>query len=259
MKNIKLFIVTYRAPEDLDKTLRSCLNGETNKIKLEINIINNHSNFELSDDLFNHVKLHNNVLRPDFSTGHLSRNWNQAILNGFKDMLNPDCDILITCQDDAIWEKDWVDDLLKIHDEYTFYTCNDGDMLCSYTIDSIKKIGLWDERFCNIQFQEADYFLRANLYNAEKSSINDAHHGRTLNQTKCIAKRPNSGQMTPRGNVSNQYHDITKNIFLQKWGEKFRWSEKVTDIQHSKLPSFFYYPYFEKNMECPKEKGYILP
>jgi hypothetical protein len=80
-----------------------------------------------------------------------------------------------------------------------------------------------------------------------------------LNKTNCIAKRPNSGQMTPRGNVSNQYHDITKNIFLQKWGEKFRWSGKVTDIQHSKIPSFFYYPYFEKNMECPKEKGYILP
>jgi hypothetical protein len=33
----------------------------------------------------------------------------------------------------------------------------------------------------------------------------------------------------------------------------------VTDLQHSKLPSFVLYPYFEKHFENLKEKGYIIP
>lgn len=259
MKNVKLFFVTYNAPEDLDKTLRSCVAGEIDKILLQVHIINNHTNFSLADDLKEHITVYHNLLRPNFSTGHLSRNWNQALINGFKNLNDPDCDIVITCQDDAIWKKDWVENLLNIHEQYDFYTCNDGDMLCSYKVDAVKKIGLWDERFCNIQFQEADYFLRANLYNSDKSSINDAHHGRTLNRTVCIADRPDSGQMRPRGHDSNEHHGLSKNLFIQKWGERIRWDGKITDIQHSNLPSFFYYPYFEKHIENAKEKGYILP
>jgi hypothetical protein len=259
MKKIKLFIVTYNAKDDLDKTIRTCIDGQIDKVSLHINLINNHTNFHLAEDLLKYVTVFHNTLRPDFSTGHLSRNWNQAIINGFKNLNNPDCDILITCQDDAIWKKNWVEELLKIHEKYTFYTCNNGDMLCSYRVDAIKKIGLWDERFCNIQFQEADYFLRANIYNSENSSINDEHHGRTLNKTFCIADRPNSGQFTPRGKESNEYHGLSKKLFLQKWGEKIRWNEKITDIQHSKIPSFFLYPYFEKQIENATEKGYLTP
>lgn len=258
MKRIKLFIVTYDAKDDLDKTIRTCIDGQIDKVSLEINVINNHSNFHLAEDLSKHIKVFHNTLRPDFSTGHLSRNWNQAIINGFKNIREPDCDILITCQDDAIWDKEWVEKLLMIHEGFDFYTCNNGDMLCSYTVEAIRKIGLWDERFCNIQFQEADYFLRANLYHPNKSSINDSHHGRTLNETLCIAERPNSGQMRPHGSVSNEHHDFSKNLFIQKWGEMFRWTGKVTDIKQSKLPSFFYYPYFEKHMENAKEKGYVV-
>jgi hypothetical protein len=260
MKKIKLFIVTYNAIDDLDKNIRTCIAGEIDKINLQINIINNHTNFHLAEDLTEHITVFHNTLRPDFSTGHLSRSWNQAIINGFKNLKEPDCDILITCQDDAIWDKNWVEKLLSIHEKYDFYTCNNGDMLCSYTVEAIKKIGLWDERFCNIQFQEADYFLRANIYHGDKSSINDSNHHRTLNETSCIVERPTSfSQHTPRAHVSNQFHEFSKNIFIHKWGNMFSWTGKVTNIEHSKLPSFFYYPYFERDIENAKEKGYIVP
>jgi hypothetical protein len=51
MKKVKLFFVTYNAKEDLDKTIRSCIGGNINKILLQIYVINNHTNFHLADDL----------------------------------------------------------------------------------------------------------------------------------------------------------------------------------------------------------------
>lgn len=260
MKKVKLFFVTYNAKDDLDKTIRTCIDASHNpgRISLEIHIINNHTNFYLADDLSQLVHVYHNTLRPDFSTGHLSRNWNQAIINGFKSLTEPECDILITCQDDAIWKDGWVDTLLSIHEQYDFYTSNNGDMLCSYTPEAVRKIGMWDERFCNIQFQEADYFLRANLYHGDKSTINDVHHGRTLNPTTCITERPNSGMMRAVSENTNLYHEHSKQIFTQKWGGLFQWNGKVTDVQHSMIPSFVYYPYFEKDIENLKEKGYVV-
>jgi hypothetical protein len=132
-------------------------------------------------------------------------------------------------------------------------------MLCSYRPEAIRKIGLWDERFCSLNFQEADYFLRANLYHGEKCSINDSHHGRTLNETTCITERPNSGVVREISVPTIEHHDHHKNLFIQKWGDRFSWNGKVIDLQHSKLPSFVLYPYFEKYFEELKEKGYIIP
>jgi len=260
MKKVKLYIVTYNSSEDLNQTLNSCFSGNLNSINFEVNVINNHSNFEIDDKFKEKVNILHNVLRPDFSKGHLSRNWNQAIINGFKSLISPECDILVTCQDDTIFEKTWLEDLLQIHEKYSFYAGDCGDMICSYLPEAVRKIGLWDERFCNIQFQEADYFLRANIYNSEESSIMDFLHSRTLNPTKHIAKRIKAaGIITDRGSTSNEYHSYSLNIFEQKWGNKLNWNSKITDILHSKIPSYFYYPYFERDIYGAKEKGYVIP
>jgi hypothetical protein len=261
MKKVKVYFVTYNSPSLLKETLDSFFSStDLNKIQLETYIINNHSNFELYSHHKQKVKhVYHNQLRPDFSTGHLSRNWNQAIINGFKNLNNPDCDIVITCQDDAIWNKDWVNILLETSKDYDFYTCNNGDMLCYYTPESIKNIGLWDERFCNIQFQEADYFYRAKLYYSERSSINDSHHGREHNPTKVMAINPHSGQMLERSVISDVHHNHSKNIFILKWGEEsISWTNKSIQNRHARIPSFFFYPYFEKDIYLAKEKGYIV-
>lgn len=257
MKKIKIFFVTYNSSDTLNNTLESCFSANFGKNIVEVTIINNHSNFNIRKEFLDKVKIFNNSLRPDFSLGHLSRNWNQAIINGFKNLNSPDCDILITCQDDAIWNNNWIDDIINIHEKYTFYCGDWGDMICSYMPESIKKIGLWDERFCTIQYQEADYLTRANIYNAEKSSINDVKHSRTLNRTKDIVKRPNE-LLTDRGRNSALFEKLNFNLFKMKWGNKLTWNEKITDISHSNIPSYFYYPYFEKDMENPEQKGYFL-
>ena len=60
-------------------------------------------------------------------------------------------------------------------------TFGQGDALQVMTPESIRTIGLYDERFCNIGYQEGDYFQRARILNNEKSSINDFTHLRLLN------------------------------------------------------------------------------
>ena len=88
------------------------------------------------------------------------------------------------------------------------------------TLNAVKNIGLYDERFCNIGYQEADYFLRAVLLNRQHSSINDVYHKRIHNpcENNVIEDVP-SGYM--RNDVDHlnslQYHHISRRMFAYKW------------------------------------------
>jgi hypothetical protein len=262
---IKLFIVTYNNPVDLHNNLETVISTGFLNHGGSIHIINNHSNFVLDAKFVPHVMVYHNVLRPDWSTGHLARNWNEAIINGFKDLLNPDCDILITCQDDTIFIKDWIEKLIKLHETYTFIQNGVGDNLCSYTVEAVRNIGLWDERFCNIGYQEADYFLRALIYNREKSCINDYVHGRLLNTTNYIlCKRPvEAGIFGEHHTKSMAFHPITKSLFREKWGEfidLYGWTSGVLENPPacSMIVNYMFYPYFEKDVYGLREKNYYL-
>jgi len=83
---IKQFIATYNNEFQINKCLDSIFNS-LNKYELsilEIFIINNHSNLNIHKEYLGKVKILNNELRPDFSTGHLSRTWNQSIIKLYK-------------------------------------------------------------------------------------------------------------------------------------------------------------------------------
>jgi len=259
---IKLYIVSYRNDNDLYSNLLSISNSNISH-NLEINIINNYSEMEspyISNFKFNIL---NNVCRPDFSTGHLSRNWNQAIINGFKDLNNPDCDILMTCQDDTIFEKDWLDKIVKLHEEYSFITAGVGDNFCSYLPEAVKNIGLWDERFCGIGFQEADYFLRARIYN-KNSSINDYQHVRVLNPCNveiCNRTLPvisdNKMNFSEFHMKSQKFHMLNKKFFYKKWNiNPEGWDHNVPN--NSLIENYIYYPYFECNILNLKDKNYFI-
>jgi len=69
-----------------------------------------------------------------------------------------------------------------MHQKYTFVTGQLGDNIVSYRPEAVKKIGMWDERFITPSNKEADYYIRALIYNKEKSLINDRVHGRLLNE-----------------------------------------------------------------------------
>lgn len=240
------------------------------KEEYSLYIINNHSNFSVEDKFNKYVEVLHNHLRPDFSTGHLSRNWNQAIINGFKDLNNPDCDILITSQNDCEFDEDFIPNLIEWHKKYSFIQFGAGDHFMSYTVDSIKKVGLWDERFCNIGYQEADYFLRQLLYNTNECSINDNFHKRSHNREKnnIILKTPSGHDRHDIFHLeSTQYHKISKNVYKEKWGNtpdihktNVEWSFDSLNHLELQIPSFFYYPYFEINLpeNTLKEQKYII-
>ena len=253
---IKIYIVTYNSSETINNNLKSLFASDISKHNVEVYIINNHSNFSIDNKFRDKVHVLHNVTRPDFSRGYLSRNWNQALINGFKDLSNPDCDIGACVQDDTLWYQDSIDKLVDIHKTYSFYTCTPGDGFCSYTPDAVKNIGLWDERFCGITFQEADYLLRAYLHNNTKSSINDQPHGRQLNPIYDIVWRNNIRDDNDKIMISYIYH-YSLELFKLKWpnNKPEHWSNEPMTIS-SAITNFVLYPYFEKDIDI-KNKNYL--
>lgn len=286
---ISIYIVTYRNPVDLNNNIASILASGAD---VRINVINNHREFFLDPKHEHAVTVLHNNLRPNFSLGHLARNWNQALLHGFQDLRNPASDIVITVQDDVIFKEDWLSHLLDLHSRFSFITMGGGDAFCSYLPEAVRKIGLWDERFCSIGYQEADYFLRALIYNREGSSINDLQHGRLLNpvggntynyldidvrQTNELESQGVENQETiradsalitlPRRNLDRQtahlsstrMYGIPHAVFIHKWGlsDTF-WTAEHHAVRKSLIPNYITYPYFEKDIEGLREKNYIV-
>ena len=86
MKNLKVYIVTYRRQEVLNDTLNTLFNKtDFGSIPdTEVNVINNHTEFKLNPEFVDKVNVIHNNTRPDWDTGNLARNWNEALLHGLK-------------------------------------------------------------------------------------------------------------------------------------------------------------------------------
>lgn len=277
---IKVYIVTYNNNYVLnDWCLKTLFDSDITKHDHEITIINNHSNIKINDEYIDKVTVLNNVLRLDRSSAHLSRSWNQALINGFKSLNNPDCDIVVCVQNDEKLKPNWVSNILKYHEKYSFIGFGAGDSFMSFKAEAVKKIGLFDERFfCGKQ--EHDYFLRAFIHNRDKSSFNDKTHGYIWNPLN-----NNIIEDTPCGNdprretqakvVYDSYKDYSKyprNLFMKKWGFYDWGTEYITKCNTDKILlqsifewipkplifNYMYYPYFEKDIEDLEGKNYAL-
>ena len=90
-------------------------------------------------------------------------------------------------QNDTVVDKNWCKNLFKMHEKFNFIVGQFGDNLVSYTAEAVKKIGIWDENFTGIQYKEADYWIRALIFNKEKSCINDTLHGLELNNNDALS------------------------------------------------------------------------
>lgn len=266
---IKLYIVTYRNPIALAVNLRTLFDvARADVFDLNVFIINNYGYLDLHygyldpQAFHGRVSILNNMLRPDFSTGHLSRNWNQAIINGFENPNHPDCDLLLTCQDDTTWHANSFHYLFDALDKFDFITDGHGDNFCAYKIEAVRAIGLWDERFCNIGYQEADYFLRAVIYHGQRSSINDKWHGRVWQPLPhSIIHRPDnrSAEEIKSHFESQNFHQISKAVFLEKWGCKpDQWTPAIFKAR-PKIRNFMLYPYFEIHLPGLRDQNYCVP
>lgn len=234
---IKLYIVSYNNEVTLNDTLRSLF--DSNIYNTEITIINNHSNFKVSYP----VNVIHNSVRPDFSTGHLARDWNCAIINGFKTLKSPDCEILITCQDDTVFANNWLDQTIEYHKTYNFISAGWGDGFCSYLPEAIMNVGLWDERFNTIEYQEADYFNRQKIFNQEKCSINDFHHNRVHNP---LFKQEEKSFIWRTSDIGTFRKPSEYNYALlkSKYGRPLEFYENKSYENKQTI----LYPYFEKDI-----------
>lgn len=259
MKKIRIFIVTYKNDEALRKNLDAMYASDMAKHDYSICVINNHSTIgDFSG--YKNLRILNNDLRPDWSCGHLARNWNQALIIGFENLKNPACDYVVACQNDTVLHKDWVAKIIELHKKYSFIQRGNGDNFMSWTPEGVKRIGLWDERFCNIGFQEGDYFMRARIYNNAKSTIYDPGHKRILNATGddiVVREFSQAHGNKEAHHVSKKYHAQSGNIFKMKWGiRSIHWKDEPLPKSPG-IPSFIFYPYFEWDIETLDEQRYI--
>lgn len=286
---IILSIVTYKNEEHLNRNLQSLYASDITKFNFKVEIINNHSYFILHDEFKHKVKVLNNSLRPDWSTGHITKDYNSALVRNFVKLSNPEVDWVITVQDDVIWKPNWATELFgrAEHHNLNFITSGIGDSIVACTAEAIRHIGLWDERFNAIATHEGDMFARAVLWNPNHSSINDMGHGRVWQPCddgkmgqEHVNYRYDSIFITQPSRNADQYAAIDarevkgagfasglcqESIYQNKWGHYHNaWSIITSWIGSSIRPtrpcgdSYFSYPYFELDMYNWREKGYVF-
>ena len=239
MTKFKVYIVTHNHEEALARCLRSISNGDIRLHSHEINVINNYQTLRWPLDSYDlEINVLDNVLRPAHSTGHLGRNWNQAIVNGFADLKNPQCEFVVCLQGDT----EVVSECFSMLDHYHAQDCHfiqdgRGDQLMSWSPKGIIEIGLFDERICGIGFQEQEYFERATRLFSQGISINDRGHGRFHN---ALPHRlvTDYGDSTCTGIFHPFYQSVTQNIL-------------------ARAPKYFMYPYFEKDISVNAMKEYV--
>ena len=277
----RFFILTYKAEKRLERCAESLAKSDAKDC--EIFIINNHSDFRMPSCFRgrSNVKVLNNDLRPDWSTGHMSRSWNQSIIFGFENLTDPSCDAVVTIQDDVVVVPDIVFRLKHLHQErnFNFVQNGHGDALCSYLPESITKVGIWDERFL-FGLGAADYFYRQLMFNSDGCSINDPQHRRyhnliykdNVNESAYFLvasdRCEDSTILDENFNDGGQYWidpdlDLTigSKIIEMKYGFNLSpWNRELIEKSKTKKinsPSFIQYSYFEKDIPNLSEKGYI--
>ncbi len=225
---------------------------------LSLTIINNYGT--LPD--YPGITILNNVTRPDFSTGHLARSWNQCIINAFKDLRNPAVDCLVMIQIDAKFSNNWYANICEIPNDCYYFCVGRGDEMQFVRPEAIKRVGLYDERYCNIGHQEADYFLRTFIKIKNNCSILDYAHHRIHDafngkfyESQFILHSISSGNIEAQ-RLSNAYSGMSYNIFRYKWKncDVKDWHFQMEYIntltsEFTNAKEFRYYPYFEKDID----------
>lgn len=288
---IKVYIVTYRNDNVLNQCLCHLYESDAVNYDLSTHIVNNYG--ILRDINIDNEKIYviNNQTRPDWSHGHLGRNWNECLIDGFRDLNNPDCDLVVLVQNDTVIQKDCFSKLIEHHKDYDFIQAGVGDQFMSFTPQAVKMIGIFDERFCRVN-QETDYFKAAVSFFGERSSLNDAHHLRINNPIDDFSREVNATWKrrtgfngagckfvefafshcwdyapkiiegdklvtVPTNQIWNT-GDCTQymgELFKLKWG-----CSTNTDISKATplIQRYFTYPYFEKDIETLKEQNYLF-
>lgn len=175
---IKVYIVTYKKDDILNKNLETLWCSICNAQNIEVTVLSNYPECNvLEKNRRSNLRIVYNATRMPHAWGYLSRDWNYCILDGFKTWRNPEeVDWVVMAQNDVTWVQDW-DVWLGNNKDYDFISQPRGDQSMAINIEAVKKIGFFDERFTTISCQEQDFFRRALLKLGNRCSINDDHPG----------------------------------------------------------------------------------
>ena len=267
---IKLYFVSFKNNAELQASFDTLFNSGLCDYDYEITVVNNAERHPIDIDILSEIKKKTrfvtNGLRIEYTgagahtPGHLARDWNFCLVDGFKSIANPKADLVVACQNDLAFIKDGFHKIVEAHKKYNFFTCGPGDTLHSYTIDAVKALGLWDERFCSRVYQEGDYFTRALAFNADKTSLNDRDHRRVYNpiehddQILDLNVRPHNRRFDRSYLEKNEdvFKKINEDLYNAKWSKvksAFWGKEHIERIKTLKIPEQFkqpvFYPYFE--------------
>ena len=260
--SIKVFIVTYNSPHRINKCLESLFSTDFPEDGY-VGVMSNHTNHGIENKYLDRIELFENSCRPDWGTGHLSRSWNQCIMHGFKDLKNPECDALMLVQDDTLFQPDWYNRALALSEKYDIVQQGLGDACMLMTPECVRKVGLWDERFCQSR-HAADFFWRCIMYTKETSSFNDYGHHREwqpIGQWELI--KPESRDIA--GDeffvATQDDNSMSARLMQKKYPfEPFPWTQEKIEKAPSRTltENYIYYTYFEKDIYDLNEKLYII-
>jgi hypothetical protein len=261
---ISLWVVTYRNPHDLNANLDSLFAADLpTSCDLQVNVINNHSEYKLNPAHWHRVITHHNHLRSDASLGHLSRNWNQALQLGFGSLVTPQADVVICCQDDVLWEPNWHDQVTQAAQSHDLITQGVGDAVIMYTPEAVRQVGMWDERFTPSFYHDGDYLLRALIHLRHKASINDPAHGRVWQPWHTsFAHVPDAN--AARVWAKNQSYGRARTphqVWQHKWQvSPINWSPELMQNPplRSECKNFITYPHFEMDVYNLADKNYLI-
>lgn len=264
---IKIYIVCYKNQPLLVRCLNSLFKGGNDTSKYEVFILNNYApegienSFVLPPEILTgrSVTVIHNAARPAFSTGHLARSWNQCIIDAFVNLKEPDCDILITAQGDAVFLPGALDTVKKLVREFDYISFGRGDEVQVFTPEGVRHIGMFDEIYCNIGHQEGDYFRRAILCHPERSSINDGTVGREHNpiweNIVNLEVLNGASRHDVESLKSMKHHLLSRAMFQKKWGDifSFRWPKNPGHLvlptpPSKKILQDMLYPEFERDI-----------
>jgi hypothetical protein len=175
---IRVYIVTYRRDDVLNLNLRTLWSGASHPELLEVTVISNHPEvcIEESNQRPN-LRVLINQTRHLNSWGYLARDWNFAIIDAFRTWENPDqVDWCVLAQNDVEWLPGW-DQWIASQKNFDLVSQPVGDAVVALNIEAVRKVGLFDERFCTLHFHDIDFLNRAAVALGRRASITDTHFG----------------------------------------------------------------------------------
>jgi hypothetical protein len=256
---IRVYIVTYRRDDVLNLNLRTLWAGVRDPETLEVTVISNHPEVRIEESNQRpNLRVLINSTRHANSWGFLARDWNFGIIDAFKTWENPEgVDWCVLAQNDVEWLPGW-DEWLATQKQFDLISQPVGDAVVALNIEAVRRVGLFDERFCTLHFHDIDYLNRAAVALRERASINDCHYSD-------IAAWNSAGNVLIKTSATGFVdHDPTlhtrkswlemRNLLFHKWGfteveQSVNRPDLVRRLRPQDLPrECLFYPFFWQGM-----------